>query len=420
MKIIYLVMCIIIIILLASRKFNFLTLGCGSFILYTSFCLVGEVSILGGRTGVYYFSNVSAKTYVLIIAQLATMIIVLLCSNKFTLVFSHNKTRDYLLQNTEENRENEDDIEWFWTLMLFFCSFCIFYTVVIEVGIGNFFSYIRKQEIQSQMGYLYSPGVWGSIICFTHYIQRNNKSKTVIALLLLLITVIHGGRAYFTTALIAFFIVKSKDAMNIIKSNVKLIAVGGISLSLLLIYKNIYRAVRALDWGMVISILKDPAIYEDLFEITEFKINLSIYNYIVDSGFTIPFKDTVARLVSVIPFASDLVSKSLPIRTSQIIQNTFFHSSYGLANSFWAELYAMGGVVFLLLGTAIWMIILNKSSRKLLFNKKVSPFLLTIIIYCSFYIHRLDFVQVSGCIKSVGEFYVLWLICRHIKMPHRR
>ena len=193
-------------------------------------------------------------------------------------------------------------------------------------------------------------------------------------------------------------------------------AIGGILLIfVLIVYKNVYSAIRALDLSTAVAILKNPAIYSDLLDIGEFRINLSVYNYIVNTEFHIPMVDSLARVLSIIPFFNNLFPTTIPIRFSTIIQNNFFSSSYGLASCFWAELYAMGGTIFLAVVTIIWAFLMKFASRKL--NRGLTnstPFLVTVISYCGFYIHRLDWIQMYGCVKSVVLFYIAWWIVNNI------
>ncbi len=397
MKYIYLAISLIIIYRVIKRKFDFLSLGAVTYLAYTSYCIGGTVYIIGGSTGYYYKSSITAFTYLCIIIQELIILSFLLKKNHIN------------ANNLFETSMKKTDIGLFWDMLLIFCVVCFAYTIIYKIGVSAFFSYTRKTDLRGQIGIGYSLSIWGSLLCLVHFLQNRRWVGTILSFSLVLLTLIQGGRAYFATAVITVLLINQRKIKRVVQSNYKIVSIGSLGVIFLILYKKVFRAVRALDWERVFSILCSFDTYSDLLEIDEWRTNLALYNYILDSRFHLSIRDSLARLFSIIPFFDNLLTTSVPIRMSTIIQRDIFNSSYGLANSFWAELYAMGKVPLLIIGTVIWLSVLKHFSVAFSQNYSVKPFSTIGTIYCGFYIHRLDFVQIIGCIKSILLFYFLWL-----------
>lgn len=415
MNLIYIFFALIIVLQISRRRFDFLSIAAVSFVLYTSNCITGRVWIEGGRLGTYYQSNIIPLTYMLIICQM----LIIILSMHISFINGKAKWSRSIIQEESLGYEEYSEAEhthFYWDVLLIFSVFEFIYTIFFQIGILSFFSYTRKNDLYEMTGVLYSLAVWGSVLCFMYGIQKGKKVFSIISMILILVTVISGSRAYLATALVGYIVIRAKKIKKVKVSNRRMIVLGIIAFFFLLFYKNIYSEVRALDFGAVYKIITSPETYANILDINEFRITTSIYNYVVEEGFRLPVGDSIARLVSIIPFINNVIPTSYSLRFSSIAMNDFFGASYGLANSFWAEIYAMGGILLLMIVTGIWLHFIKWYNNFINGKAKMSPFALTIAAYCSFYIHRLDWLQVWGCIKSVLVFYLIWLAINRIRV----
>ena len=406
---IYTVIAIAICVAVLTRPFDFLSFGALTYVLYTINCAFGQTWITGGRSGFYYNSVISNATYILVIIQMCVILIYLYKEKmgiQFTLGKSGSKSDD------EDN--GEINFEMFWNLLLSFSVLVILYNLIFNIGISNFFSYARKSTLLENVSGLFSFGVWGIVISFLHAVQISDKKKAILSFGMVLILLVLGSRSYFVTIIIGSIVIKNGRIRSTLRQNIKTILLGAFIVLFLLVFKNIYQDLRALNFAAIPKDIIESAIWTGASDIGEFRTVFSIYDYVASSGFSLPITDTIARIVSIVPIINNFIPTSYPVRLSSIMKASL-SSSYGLGGNFWAESIAMGGGVFLVAITIIWLILLKKSNKYVLVTtREKSVFVITAASYCSFYIHRLDWVQVLGCLKSVLVFYILYFILENI------
>lgn len=394
--IVYIILCGLVISQLINRRFDFLSIGAVSYIFYTSSCFVANVKIPGG-TDYLYNTAINFKTYIIIYCQLFIMFIVLFASN-------HNLGKRRHLKNQNDYHKNKKTIR-FWDFMLIISAFIFLYNIFIRIGLLSFFSYASKAELSGRTGVLYQIAIWAVLGCFVNGVLTKSRIRIIVSLFLILITFIIGSRAYLATAMASVLVMYAAKIKNILKSNLKVLFLGLLMILILMLYKNVYSELRALDLEGAIYKLRNMT---SIIDVWEFRIICAVYNFVVENGICISVKDSFARVVSIVPFLNDYIHMDSPIRFSDSIQHEFFHASYGLGGNFWAETYAMGGVVFLCLMTFVWLIYLDNMKNKTMDYSSV--FNIIVASYLSFYIHRLDWIQVLGCIKSVFCIYILYFL----------
>ncbi len=394
----------------AKRRFDFISFGAVTFIAYSINCAFGKTWITGGSTGYYYQSEISTMTYIMVLCQLLIINLFIFKERKNVRFVLHKNDTTHIINSESILKERESiDYPLYWKSLLIFCYISFGYNIIIKIGLSDFFSYSSKNLIGSQVSALFSFGIWGSILCFLHAIKRKDKAQIILSSILILITVLIGSRAYLVTVILGGIALKRGHIKASIKDNLKIFIFGGLLVLFLLMYKQIYMAVRALDFASIVTILKTGVGLSSLADIGEFRTVFSLYDYVVSRNFRLPFSDTLARILSIIPLANNYIPTRYSIRLSGYLE-TEMHSSYGLGGSFWGESIAMGGPLFLLFLTLIWLIFLKKSSAHISGNKDSSIFVLTSASYICFYIHRLDWIQVMGCFKSVILFYLLYFL----------
>lgn len=377
---------------------DFISLAAITFLLYTSNCIQGVTWIEGGRTGYYYFSKISNSTYFYVCLQQ----ILIIC---YLLYLKIKKKSIKIKKDVTIINESK-----YWRLLLFFCYTVFGYTIFFQIGISSFFSYASKSTLIENVSFLFSIAIWGAILMCVYFAKHDKWKKCLASGVLILITLVLGSRSYFVTTLIGIFFVKRAYIVDSFRSNIKLSFLGLLLVFLLIQYKNIYMAVRALDFSTVAMILASSDINDTFSDIAEFRIVFSLYDYIVRNDYSLSIGDSLARVFSIVPFLNDLFQTTESARMASIVKNSIFNASYGLGSNFWGESFAMGGGVFLMVMTIIWLRLLDLANKSLMKNSIYTPFVLVIATYCAFYIHRLDWVQVCGCIKSIFLLFIFWKI----------
>lgn len=404
LQILYIVLCLLIIYEVLLRNIDCISIAAISYMLYTSNCIIGKVWIPQSGINAYY-ANISIQTYTLIYFQLL-IIYIFLFKLRYKAV-SGVKIKSFHYESSYINSVKDNKL--YWIILVFLSYIIIFYYLIFKVGLSVFFSYASKGSILSETSMLFGLSIWGGLVCLLHYYLERNICGTILSSGIIILSVLLGSRAYIATAFVGVLLIKSfgwdnKKVVNKNKTKRRIILLGIIMLLFLIIYKLIYKEIRAGDFVGALKVISDSKTWIGLFDIDELRIVCADYNYTVDNHIRIPMLDVIARILSIVPFANDYIPLSFPLRYSDFLQ-TSIHTTYGLASNIWGEAYAMGGSVFLLLFTLIWLNGLNAVNNRIKTSK--SPFLLTVVSYLCFYIHRLDWSQVMGCIKLVLVLYLL-------------
>ena len=411
MKFIYVALCALLLIRIVIRKrFDFLSIAALSFIGYTSSCLVGRVWI--SRAGGYYYNEaLGTQTYLIIFAQMV-LILIALCFRLENGILNEDDfgVRDRPVGYRLQRRKNSK----FWNWLLIACAAIFLYNIVFRIGLSVFFSAMRKSKIMEQVDSLFSFGIWGAIICFLYGMLQRKPIHIMGGGMMIMMMFIMGSRAYVATAAAGAMVVVFTRHRTSLRNKIRIGLIGLVLVLALLLYKSVYRDVRALDFRAVAATLVNPDTYLDMLDIDEFRINASLYNYVLEKDFRFPVMDSAARVLSIIPVVNDFIPTKYPIRFSSYLMNTAFQSTYGLAGNFWAESYAMGGYAFILFMTGVWLYLVKRSGEYVRRNRESAAFPVTIASYCCFYLHRLDWVQALGCVKSVLIIGVLFLCYRKV------
>ena len=404
MQIVYIMLCILILWEIMHRKIDFISVAAISFILYTNNCIVGEVWIIQSDYFAYH-ANINFKTYFLICTQLLIIYIyIYLKRKKIVFIFGKRDIVEKKIYKREKNiGNNNDDI--YFMIILFISITSFFYEIIFKIGISNFFSELSKSAVIERTSSIFGLSIWGALVCFFYYYSLRKKIYVIISASVLIMYLLLGSRAYIASAFVGLIIIKSFEWEKKLgkKSKKRVIFLTIIMFVFLIFYKVIYREIRAGDFSTAVTLLKDSITWNFLFDISEFRNILANYNYIIENNISFPIADTLARIISIIPFINDNFSTEYPLRLSVMLKEEI-NTSYGLGSTFWGECYAMGGIIFLLLMTFFWITFINYLNNKVKIRK--SPYTIVMAAYLSFYIHRLDWLQVMGCLKIVMLLYI--------------
>ena len=171
---------------------------------------------------------------------------------------------------------------------------------------------------------LFSYAIWGILISFTYGIQSKRKGIFLVSAFILFILLVMGSRSYLILAILILLLVKADLVKKTVSANWKKIVVLVILMFIFMIYKEIYKYIRAMDFEAVISALENYKTYLSVFTNGETRTTFSLYNFVISEEYRIPFKDSLARILSVLPFVNNALSTSLPIRFSEIAKNSIF------------------------------------------------------------------------------------------------
>ncbi|ADO37675.1 hypothetical protein SAMN04515649_1115 [Eubacterium callanderi] len=405
MNIIYIFLVLILLLIIFFRKIDLLSIGAIGLIIYTINCALGEVWIERGTNSYYYYSNINEKLYTIVCFQLIfIMIFITLCDflkKKYKFLKKIKlKTLHHNIVLSEKSYQ-----------ILLAISYAFIGTNIVQNGISVFT--LSKGDMS--LNFFFSLAVVGSLVVFIYALLNNKKKLFFFSIIPLFLTLFIGSRAYVTTAIVVVLVYNWEKIKFSIKTNLKLFVIGGLLLFAILVYKEIYIYVKDFDFNKVASILLNSQTYIDtLSDNAESRVVFSIYNYVITNNFQLSNVDTFARVMSIFPIANDFIDTTLSVRFSTIMMNNVFNTTYGLASNFWAESYAMWGIKGIFLAQFIWMLVLFKCNKYFYMLKNKSCFILTIASYCSFYINRLDYVQVFGMIKSVLFVYFIWIFSYYI------
>lgn len=412
MNFLYSVLAISLVLIAINRTFDFLTAGALFLVLYTSSCFSGKVWVTGVGGAEIYASNISNAAYILIMLQLVIYIAFLIIIDELSQRNRRSKPlHDVSVQNQVEPSQAAVS---FWNLILVVTVATFAYVILFDMGLSNFFSYARKGDLTEDVGSLFSLAQWFSVACFLNAIKIGNKKNAIVAAVPLLLILLLGSRSYVVISGIGAALIASSKHGYLKRIKARYVALGIAALLLMLFYKEVYQSVRALDFSAVARTLSDSSLINSMFDIEEFRINGALFNRIVETGFSIPIQDSLARILSFIPFVSDAFTLEYPLRLSSYLQLNMFGASYGLGGSFWGETIAMGGVPFFFLIYVSWLQLLNWGGRWLSSNSEIAVLPITFLVYVSFYIFRLDWQQVAGCFKNMLFLYLFWIFWKWI------
>lgn len=412
MNFFYGILAISLVFISLNRSFDFLTAGALFLVLYTSSCFSGKAWVTGVGGIEIYSANISNTAYILIMLQLVIYIVLLFIFDELNKKSSRSKALHGV--NEQKQVEPSQAAVSFWNLMLAVTMVIFAYTILFEMGLSNFFSYARKGDLTEDIGPFFSLTQWLSVACFLNAVKVGNGKNAIVAIIPLLLTLLLGSRSYVVIAGIGAALIVSSKYGYLRKIKARYVALGIVALMFMLLYKEVYQSVRALDFAAIARTLSDPSLINRMFDIEEFRINGALFNRIVETDFSIPIQDSLARIFSFVPFVSDAFTLEYPLRLSQYLQFNMFGTSYGLGGSFWGEAIAMGGVPFFFLIYVSWLQLLNWGGRWLRSNSEMAVLPITFLVYASFYIFRLDWQQVAGCFKNMLLLYLFWIFWKWI------
>jgi hypothetical protein len=155
-------------------------------------------------------------------------------------------------------------------------------------------------------------------------------------------------------------------------------------------YKVIAFAVKAGMWDLVFEHIGDPETYKLMFLRSEPFVIQQILNEVVRVDLSIDFISVLGAANQLILFSPEL-GLEMPSFNSQFQPYLFPDVEYGMAANIWAQMWAAGGLVLVVLFAAFFNTILFLVGRILQSGRPTfNALLVPGLIYWAFYTHRND------------------------------
>jgi hypothetical protein len=185
-----------------------------------------------------------------------------------------------------------------------------------------------------------------------------------------------------------------------------LLAVGLLGI-FLFFYKEIGFAIRMGDWDLFRSILSEPNTYLAMFITSEPFVIQSILNEVTMLDFSVGWRHLLGIFSQFILFSPELGWEEHSF--NDLFQMALFPEvTYGMANNIWAEMWSIGGWLFLLVFIFLFVAFLKIFSFLLTFcDPSLRSFFAVMASYWAFYIHRNDIGYEIALQKRVVILMVL-------------
>tara|TARA_B100000768_G_scaffold178373_2_gene194053 strand:+ start:2402 stop:3589 length:1188 start_codon:yes stop_codon:yes gene_type:complete len=289
------------------------------------------------------------------------------------------------------------------------------FIVAIILFLVNFFtidtsSGIDKRSLMDSMTIFYNLWVYLSIIS----IVLNSKQRTRVFTLLLLLSFdvyLYSMRIHFVFGIYALIVIRllNTDIKRNIPNTFFLIF-GTLLSSILLIFKSIIIPLRNGDWQLVLERISSEETYLYWIVRAEPFNQVAIMDRVVESGFRAPFSHILGSFLVAVPYWNKVIS--LPVRFHDYFHSELFPSIPivgSIANSPWAQAYAVGSVSgFLILSLAYLGILVFL--RNLSYGSESACVLVALLLFpICFYWHRNDLYFTLNIVKRI-LFGLLFLI----------
>lgn len=400
MRYVFIAASILMLIKVALRKPDFYSVGIVCHILYNIHCATGRVFITGpGIIGhYYYYSIINRRAYFIVLLQMLMLFVFVTYHD----LHHHNEKNNPLICD-KYNEETE------YALFLLLCliAWAIMLYNITRIGVSNLNA--NKSYIWTRISSLYTTSCWMGMAIFTYSIKKKKYLLAIAGAMPVLLHFFFGSRAYFATLCILFLVLNSGQIKNSLVKNVKLYILGALGVIFILAYKRVYMAMRMGDFAGAMRVFTNPDTYAYVFRMGEPRIVLTHLNYIIDNNIKLGWKDLADRLISVIPFAGNLIGEGSYQPVSTLLRESYGSDS-GLASNIWGEFYAIGSYPLVMIMFVFWLRILKWGNTLIKREDWTSNFCMPLVGYFSFYIHRMDFVKAMGNAKRVLLAMIIFLL----------
>ena len=255
--------------------------------------------------------------------------------------------------------------------------------------------------------------IWemGGELAVVFFFCRRQWFRFGLALLIVFADVFIGFRVSFAFAFMACFTLwaDAQGRQRFGLRNIRPILVATSAIAFLFLYKAVYVPVKAGMWWLVRDQLTSFEAYSETIKISEPFVTQSILNQVLLSDFHVPFDHFRNVLYQFMFFAPSLGAKAMNFNDYFQPQLFPYIVDMGLANNIWAEMWSTGGWTLLLLFVVFDVVVLCYLSRLLrIDNLELRGALALPAVAWAFYLHRNDLFVETNIIK---RRVVLGTIC---------
>tara|TARA_B100001250_G_scaffold65148_1_gene51617 strand:+ start:34852 stop:36015 length:1164 start_codon:yes stop_codon:yes gene_type:complete len=326
---------------------------------------------------------------------------------------------DLLLRNKEEleyDKKSEGDAMFFYSVLTFI-SYLSCFVAIINVG-PDILSVSKKTFVASSglpfFFFIYYPA---AIACLFFITSKRYKYAFYAAMPLIFYVFVGFRAAAVITFITGFFIIYYNQKIFNLKLYKPLILVI-FAISFFVLYKFSYIGLKLGDLSTIATIIeKDPRFtnYLEFFAYAFFSAefgqaasNLSLTSS-MDLSSSYSFSDAVIGSIPLVDFITGIDEEKS--RFSTVIEayaNPGF--SYGLGGSVWGEIYQAGGLGGVIIFALIIIFIIFQYNLSLMRSKNKLVLFSFFVGFLAFYIHRNDFVLLTGHIKNIVILTTIGLI----------
>ncbi len=406
MSVLFTALSAVLLVIVLTRRLDLFSVAAVCLIVYNFYCTTDYVWIASHeKAGVNYYEGfIDPRVYVIVIIQVLLMILVILWHDR------PSKDRSSASKGTDHDKSKYSTSQLDKIFQLAgFVSLAIMLSNVAVIGLKGLSA--SKSDVWAQTNVLYISGLWIAMGVFAYAMKTKQRKYFWLSLPQILIHLFIGSRAYFAVIVIVALVCWSSDKPFTFKRNSIIVLVAFFGMMGIMLYKQIYEEVKAGDLAAIITILQDPDTYNWILRWGEPRIVLANFNYVVTSGLTLSPEEIVGRIVTVIPFLNNFTSigeRDLLLSTVVIGD---LNSSYGLASNIWGEFYCIGSYPLVAIMYLFWLWLVSLGNRMITERSWTACFILPLMSYFAFYIHRMDFVKVLGNVKmDLFAMMVWWMV----------
>lgn len=220
-----------------------------------------------------------------------------------------------------------------------------------------------------------------------------------------------GNREMPAISLLVYLVVANQDWWRRINTKLRVLLAGFGVFFVLVFYKGIYQAIRSGNLDLAGDRLTDPQYYtQSLARMEPFTTQL-ILEKIVSSGYSVDANFLKPLLHNFLVFSPELGAES--VRFQDGFKQSFYPwLSWGMASNIWAEGYALGGIVGVIILILGFCWLLKKYASWIRATQGVGRgFLAISAVYLFFFIHRTGIVFEATLQKRIIMLAILiWVL----------
>lgn len=401
-SLVYVIIAAILIVYTLKNRLDLLSMCAVCYIVYSIYCIPG-IGISG-----FYRPNLSPQLYYLVYMQ---MVIILI----FSILIRSEEKRKFRSNKSMDGSEGmffpKSDVN----DVILNTSFYVYTAIMMVFAILNItragFSGFAagKATVWEETNIFFVISLYGSFPSFAYGFHNRKKAIWIPSLMIELTIFFSGARAFVATLVIIFICEKGYDLWKNRKGNIRIYFFGALAVVFLLVYRMIDTYIMNGNISGAFQQLKNPQTWLTALEFNESRVIIANYDFVLMSGIRLPMGDIVYRFTDFIPGLNSILPIRLryPENFSTWLRETV-HGSTGVGGTIWGESYAMFGVVGIIVFTVLWLCFVRYSNKHLSYVRKHSYFVVSLGVYLSWYINRLDFNRVGQVTKITILCFLMW------------